>query len=162
MVICPVAPHWLSQGQQLGKTDSTRARLCGTHISETVAWIYNIWSSMELFRPVVVQHHGYLTLALDCQGQMFRILHIRNMRADSHGTKGMWVDRMLDPHCDFEVWPHLRPRHLFIKVSFFRIVISQEHGNWIWVDRMLYKLCDLVLSLWPWIWRSNFKKEALS
>ena len=25
---------------------------------------------------------------------------------DWHGTKGMWVDWMLNPCCDFQLWPH--------------------------------------------------------
>ena len=49
----------LPMGQKLVKSGSTWARLCGTHISETTGWIYPIWSSMELSRPVVVQRHGH-------------------------------------------------------------------------------------------------------
>ena len=39
---------------------------------------------MELSRPVVVQHlhHGHLTLTLDFQGQILKILYLRNGRAD--------------------------------------------------------------------------------
>ena len=59
---------------------------------------------MELSRPVVVQHHGHLILTLDFQGQILKMLYLRNERADWHGTKGMWVDRMLDPHCDLELY----------------------------------------------------------
>ena len=29
---------------------------------------------MELSRPVIVQHHGHLTLTLDFQGQILKIL----------------------------------------------------------------------------------------
>ena len=61
---------------------------------------------MELSRPVVVQHQGHLIVTLDFQGQIPKMLYFRNGRADWHGTKGMFVDRMLDPHCDFELWPH--------------------------------------------------------
>ena len=61
---------------------------------------------MELSRPVVVQQQGHLTLTLDFQGQILKMLYFRNGRANWLGTKGMWVDRMLDPHCDFELWPH--------------------------------------------------------
>ena len=48
------------------------SRFCGTHISETTGWIYTIWSSMELSQPVVVQHHGHITLTLDFQGQILK------------------------------------------------------------------------------------------
>ena len=69
-------------GQKVVKSGSTWARLCGTHISETTGWIYTILGSMELFRPVVVQHHGHLTLALDFQGQILKMLYLRNGRVD--------------------------------------------------------------------------------
>ena len=75
---------------------------------------------MELSKPVDVQHHGHLTLTLDFQGQILKMLYLRNGRADWHGTKGMWVDRMLDPHCDFELWPHLWPWLLIFKVKFWK------------------------------------------
>ena len=108
-------------GQKLVKTGSTWARLCGTHISETAGWIYTFQSSMELFKPVVVQHHGHLTLTLDFQGKILKMLYLRNGRAHWHGAKGMWVDiRMLDPHCDFELWPHPWPWPLIFKVKFWK------------------------------------------
>ena len=37
---------------------------------------------MELSRPVVVQHLGHLTLTLDFQGQILKMLYLRNGRAD--------------------------------------------------------------------------------
>ena len=60
---------------------------------------------MELSRPVVVQHHGHFILTPGFQGQILKMRYLRNGRASWHGTKRMWVDRMLDPHCDFELWP---------------------------------------------------------
>ena len=33
---------------------------------------------MELSRPVVVQHHGHLTLTLDFQGQILKMVYLRN------------------------------------------------------------------------------------
>ena len=70
---------------------------------------------MELSGPVVV---GLLTLTLDFQGQILKILYLRNGRAYWHGVKGMSVDRILDPHFDFEVWPHPWPWPLIFKVKF--------------------------------------------
>ena len=70
---------------------------------------------MELSGPVVVQHHGHLTLTLDFQGQILKMLYLRNGRAHGHETKMMWVDRMLDPHCDFELWPHA---HMTLTLDF--------------------------------------------
>ena len=112
----------LPMGQNLVKSGSTWARLCRTHISETGGWIYAIQSSVELTGPVVVQHHGHLTLTLDFQGQIVKMLYLRNGRADWHGMKGMWVDRMLDPHCDFELWPHPWPWPLIFLRSNFETV----------------------------------------
>ena len=44
-----------------------------------------------------------MTLTLDFQGQILKKSYLRNGMADWHGTKGMWVDRMLDSHCDFDL-----------------------------------------------------------
>ena len=110
----------LPMGQKLVKSGSTWARLCGTHIFETARWIYTIRSSMKLSRPVVVRHHGRLTLTLDFQGQILKMLYLRNGSADWHGTKGMWVDRMLHLHCDFKLWPHPWPWPLIFKVKFWK------------------------------------------
>ena len=65
-------------GQKLVKSGSTWANLYGTHISETAGWIYTIQNSMELSRLVEVQHHGHLTLTLDLQGQILKMLYLRN------------------------------------------------------------------------------------
>ena len=91
-------------GQKLVKSGTTWARLCVTHIFGTAGWICTIRSSMELSRPVVVQHQGHLTLTLDLQGQILKMLYLRNRRADWHGTKGIWVDMMLYLVCDLQLW----------------------------------------------------------
>ena len=36
-----------------------------------------------------------MTLTLDFQGQILKMQYLRN------GTKGMWVDKMLDSYCDW-------------------------------------------------------------
>ena len=79
---------------------------------------------MELSRPVVVQYYGQLTLTLDFQGHILKMLYLRNGRADSHGTKGMWVDRMLHPLCDFQSSPHPWPWPWIFKVKFWKCCIS--------------------------------------
>ena len=111
-------------GRKLVKSGSTWARFYGTHISETTGWIHTISSSMELSRPVVVQHHGYLTLTLDFQGHILKMVYLRNGRADWHGAKGMWVDRMVHPLCDFQRSP--QPWHWpwIFKVKFWKSRIS--------------------------------------
>ena len=56
-------PHMgLPMSQKLVKSGS---RICGTHSFETSGWIYTIWISVELSKPVVVQHLGLMTLTLD-------------------------------------------------------------------------------------------------
>ena len=75
---------------------------------------------MELSRSVVVQHHGYLNLTLDFQGQILKMLYLRNGRANWHGTKGMWVNRMLHPLCDFQHSPHPWPWPWIFKVKFWK------------------------------------------
>ena len=37
-----------------------------------------------------------------------------------HGMKRMWADRMLDPYCDFELWPHPGPWPLVFMVKFWK------------------------------------------
>ena len=76
---------------------------------------------MELSRPIVVQHHGHLTLTLDFQGQILKMLYLRNGRADNQRltwNKGIWVDWMLHSHCDFELSPHPWPWPWIFKVIF--------------------------------------------
>ena len=53
-----------------------------------------------------------MTLTLDFQGQTLKMMYLRNGGAIWHGTKGMWVGRMLlmlDSLCDLELrlypWP---------------------------------------------------------
>ena len=139
----------LPMGQKLVKPGSTWPRLCGTHISETPGWIYTIRSSMEMSRPVVVQHHGHLTLTLDFQGQILKMLYLRNGRADWHGTKGMWIDRMLDPHCDFELWPHSWP-WLWFSRSNFEKVITQEWDAQLSCNERDVSRYDSRPTLWLW------------
>ena len=140
-------------GQKLVKSGSTWAILCGTHISETTAWIYTIWSSMELSRPVVMQHHGHLTLALDFQGQILKMLYLRNGRADWHGTKGMWVDRILHPLLWLSTFASPMTLTLdfqgqILKKSYLRNGMADWHGiKGMWVDKMLDSHCDF--KLWP-------------
>ena len=72
----------------------------------------------------------------------------------------MWIDRMLDPHCDFELWPHPWPWPLIFKVKFWKCCISgmggpidMEHL----VDRMLDPHSDFKLWPHPWPWTLIFK-----
>ena len=50
--------------------------------------------------------------------------YLMNGMADWHGTKGMWVDRMLDPCCDFQCSPLPWPWPWIFKVIFRKSHIS--------------------------------------
>ena len=65
-----------------------------------------------------------MTLTLDFQGQILKMLYLRNGRADWHGTKGIWVDRMLDPCCDFQCSPLPWPWPWIFKVKLWKSRIS--------------------------------------
>ena len=61
-----------------------------------------------------------MTLTLDFQGQILKKSYLKNGMADWHGMKGIWVDRILDPCCDFQLswpWPWI------FKVKFWKSLI---------------------------------------
>ena len=108
-----------------------------------------------------------MTLTLNFQGQILKILYLRNRRADWHGTKRMWVDRMLDAHCNFELWPQSWHWPWIFKVNFWKSCISGMGIpiNW---ERKVYEsigchtyYVTLSYGFGIGCWRSNFKK-ALS
>ena len=119
-----------------------------------------------------------MTLTLDFQGQILKKSYLRNGMADWHGIKGMWVDRMLHPCCDFQLFPHPWPWPWIFKVKFWKslvlwmgwpidmerkvcesIEVRSGMADWhgmkgMWVDRMLDSHCDFKLwpHPWPWPW----------
>ena len=90
-----------------------------------------------------------MTLTLDFQGQILKKSNLRNGMADWHGTKGMWVDRMLHSHCDFKLWPHPWPWPWIFKVKYCNLGMGgSTHIKW--------KGCELDMMLdaqwdWPWV-----------
>ena len=169
IVICPFAPYGLAHWP---KTCQIRQHLGQTLWNPYLLnhWmIYTIWSSMELSRPVVVQHHGHLTLTLDFQGQIVKMLYLRNGRADWHGTKRIWVDRMLHPLCDFQLWLQPWPWPWIFNVKFSSYLgngMADWHGiKGMGVDRMLDPCCDFQLAPhswpWPWIFKVKFWKSLI-
>ena len=131
-------------------------------ISETAGWIYTIWSSMELSRPVVVQHHGHLTLTLDFQGQILKMLYLRNGRADWQGTKGMWVVIMLHPLVTSTLTSTMTLTLDFQGQILKKWYLSNGMADWpgingMWVDRLLDPCCDFQCSSHPWPWPWIFK-----
>ena len=59
IVVTVRAGGWAG-GQAGGRAGGCQT--CGTHISVTAWWIFSIWSSVELSRPVVVHCHGHLPI----------------------------------------------------------------------------------------------------
>ena len=66
--------------------------------------------------------------------------YLRNGMAHWHGMKGMWVDRMLDPCCDFQLSPHPWPWPWIFKFKFWKIYISRIG----WVIDMERKECESI------------------
>ena len=139
-------PIYLIWACPWAKNVSNQTALCGSHTSETARWIYTIWSSTELLRPVVVKRHGHLTLTLDFKGQILKMLYLRNGRLtwnEMDVSSNHVNDRMLDPHYDFELWPHPWPWPLIFKVKFWkksqlRNGMPDWHGTkGMWVDWLL-------------------------
>ena len=87
-------------------------------ITGTVGLINMEWKGYESIGCYMYYVTMSLTLTLDFHGQIFKKLYHRNKRVDWHGTKRMWVDRMLDPSCDFKLWPHPWPWPWIFKVKF--------------------------------------------
>ena len=138
------------------------------HLGQTLRnpYLWNHWmdlyisSSMELSWAVVVQHHGFdLDLGFSRSKKM---LYLRIGRADWHGTKGMWIDRMLHPLCDCQHSPHPWPWPWIFKVKFLKKSYSGMGCRL--TEPVLHPLCDCQHSPhpWPWPWsRSNFWKRYL-
>ena len=131
---------------------------CRTHISVTAWQIFSVRSSVELSRPAVVHS--------DCQGQFFKKLYLRNGRASQHGTKGIWVDRMLYLLCDLEQWLWPGFWRSNSKKLYHRNRRVAWHGTKrMWVDRMLDPSCDFKLwphpYPWPWPYFRNGKVDWL-
>ena len=89
-----------------------------------ITWlIWTIWTSLSAVRERL------LNLITHSLTWIFKVKFwkccIRNGRADWHRTKGMWVDRMLDSHCDlnFDLTHDL---DLGSSRSVFEKAVSQE------------------------------------
>ena len=92
-----------------------------------------------------------MTLALDFQGQILKMLYLRNGMADWHGTKGMWVDRMFHPLCNFQLWPQPWPWLWIFKVKFSKSCIS---GMGWQIDMEQKNVCRY--NVGPMLWLSTF------
>ena len=89
--------------------------------------------------------------------QILKKSYLRNGMADWHGTKGMWVDRMLDSHCDFKIWPHPWPWHWIFKVKYWNCCNLGMGGS----THLEWKGCELGMMLdaqWDWPWATMHGK----
>ena len=129
----PMCPIWACPwAKNLSNQVPLGFRLCQTHISETTGWIYTIPSSMELSKPVIVQHHGLMTLTWEFQGQMLKKQYHRNKRAHWHVMKGMWINRKWDTLCGFVLWPLPWPWPWLFMVKFWKAVFQEWEGPLTW------------------------------
>ena len=109
-----------------------------------------------------------MTFTFDFQGQILKMLYLRNGRNEWHGTKGMCVDRMLHPLCDFQLWPQPWPWPWIFKVKFWKSRISGMG----WPIDMGWKGCESIECWthvvtfnfplpWPWIFKVKFWKSLV-
>ena len=123
-------PHMgLLMCQKLVKSGSTWARLCRTHISETAAWIYTIWSSMELSRHLVVQHHGHLKVKFwKCFiSGMGGLIDMERKVCESIGCYTHFVTFNFDLNHDLD--------HRFSRSNFEKVVSQEWDGQLTWNER---------------------------
>ena len=69
-----------------------------------------------------------MALTLEFQGQILKKSYLRNGMADWHGMKGMWVERIMDPCCGFQLSPHSWPWPWIFKVKCWKCCISGIGG----------------------------------
>ena len=77
---------------------------------------WSTWNERDMSRYGVIPTlwPSAMTLILDFQGRILKMPCLRNGMADWHGTKGMWVDRMLDSLWALAITPsHQQNRHDF-------------------------------------------------
>ena len=99
-----------------------------------------------------------MTSTLDFQGQILKKSYLRNGMAYWYGTKGMWVDRMLDSHCDFKLWPHPWPWPWILKVKYWNCCNSGMEGSthleWKGFELdIMYVRCTMELTLGHDAWQ---------
>ena len=104
-----------------------------------------------------------MTWTLNFQGQILKLLYPRNGRLDRHGTKGIWVDRVLYLLCDLELWPW----PWIFKVNFLNSCISGMGGpiNMEWKGYESIGCYSYYVTLSYdfdlGFWRSNFEKALI-
>ena len=95
--------------------------------------------------------HLFHDLDLGFSSQILKKSNLRNEMADWHRTKGMWVDKMIDWHCDFKLWPHPWPWPWIFKVKYWNCCNLGMGGS----THVEWKGCELDMMLdaqWDWPW----------
>ena len=120
----------------------------GQTLRNTYLWNCRMDLHCLKFCSCAISWAYYLTL--DFHGKMLKRLYHRNRWADWHVTKGMWIDRKLDPLCDFKSWPHPWPWLWILKVKFWKSCIQRMGGS----IHMEWKGSDSLGCwnhyMWPW------------
>ena len=133
------------------------------------SWIFNVKLGYSCIPgmggPTDMEHgtKGY-DLDLGFSRSNFEIAVSQEWEARLTWKKGMWVDRMLNSHCDIELWPHPWPWPWIFKVNFWNSCISGT-GEPINMERKGYEsigcytyYVTLSYDFDLGFWRSNFKK----
>ena len=81
-----------------------------------------------------------LELGFSMKGQILKKLYFRNGMTDWLGTKGMWIDRMLDPCCGFQHSPLPWPWPWIFKVNILKCCISGMG----WLIDLEWKGCESI------------------
>ena len=88
-----------------------------------------------MFGPIVTLNLASpMTLTLDFQSQTWKLLYLRNGRADLHTVKGMRIARMLDLICDLELWPW--PWIWIFKAKFWKKPHLRNGSVWPWTSAL--------------------------
>ena len=112
----------------------------------------------------VVTFNIHLTHDLDLgfSRSNFEKLISQEWDADWHGSKGMWVNRMLDP-CDFHLWSHPWHWPWIFKVKYWNCctsgIVGSTHLEWKGCELDYDVGCTMELTLghgaWQIDWPSN-------
>ena len=94
--------------------------------------------------PILIQIWRFRTVGrsqlsnpsdLPCWKSNYKKLCHRNKRVDWHGTKRMWIHRMLNPSCGFKLWPHPWPWPWIFKVKFLIAIFLGMGRSLTWNKR---------------------------
>ena len=116
----------------------------------------NFWKLLILWMgwPIDMERKGcesieWWTHVVTFKVHLFHDLDLGFSR--SNFEKVVWVDRMLDSHCDFKLWPHPWPWPWILKVKYWNCCNLGMGGS----THLEWKGCELDMMLdaqWDWPW----------